>query len=700
MPCPQAGGRSPSRRTRRSGRFCLDALRSLPVLLLLALAAAPVHAQQQEKDPHLSHRINPDVVYEDEGKLHLSLSPKDRPANSYGHDGKTEYFFEVGAAGSTASTSDFTVGNIATSFRGIAKQISSYTIPLTPVADAIAEGEETIVIGVDVRPCRTYQTCEARQYDGQVTVKIRDGPLPKVSLPKTSLTVTEGGTASYGVKLTSDPGAAVTVTVTSAEGGLVKVSGPGGSPGATATLSFTGGASGNWNTARTVTVTAPVDFDSADEQVGLSHHLDGVGGLRPLQSDPELTVSVRDSTAGILVSKSALTLNEGGAEGTYELSLFGDPKAVVDVAVSIPDAHKNSLEVYISGSGPTANWGQTASFRFIGSNSREHQNWEDPQTVRLRARTDANILDDAIVVSHVSTTTDPTTFPHAGNGPGVKVTARDLGGGALTLSTTALSLDEGAEGSYTAKMASNPGGEVTVTVAVPAGHQDAATVQGPGGTAGAGATLTFDAGNWSKAQTVKVKALYDGADLADESFSLTHAAGGFRWLNNVAPAVSVAIDDAGVGLAVSAIAYKPEELLPGFLREGSSATYTVNLASDPGGTVTVTPSSSHPGSLTVSPASHSFDSGNWNRPKTFTLNAVQEVNATDEKVTVSHAVTGYGGVTSGPAVKVNLSDDDLAVTANLTLRLTGKASGREPAYSGFDETRDGAALPRHRVRSS
>ena len=131
------------------------------------------------------------------------------------------------------------------------------------------------------------------------------------------------------------------------------------------------------------------------------------------------------------------------------------------------------------------------------------------------------------------------------------------------------------------------------------------------------------------------------------------------------------------GLDISEIAFRAHEPARGQLSEGSSATYTVALKSDPGGTVTVTPSSSHIGSLAVSPPSLSFDGNNWASPRTVTLTALEDDNIVNEKVTVSHAVSGYGSLTSGPDVKLSLFDISLPVTADLVLRLTGKGAFKE-----------------------
>ena len=81
--------------------------------------------------------------------------------------------------------------------------------------------------------------------------------------------------------------------------------------------------------------------------------------------------------------------------------------------------------------------------------------------------------------------------------------------------------------------------------------------------------------------------------------------------------------------------------------EGGTATYYVELASNPGAAVTVTPSSSDTGAATVSGAL-SFNSSNWNAPKSVTVTAVQDGDGNHENLTISHQVSGYTGVTSAP----------------------------------------------------
>ena len=94
-----------------------------------------------------------------------------------------------------------------------------------------------------------------------------------VTLSSETLAVTEGGSGTFTVALSADPGASTTVTLVrtqyfspddGASGQVWDLNAAAVSP---ETLTFTSGSSGNWGTAQTVTVTAPEDADSCHERL-------------------------------------------------------------------------------------------------------------------------------------------------------------------------------------------------------------------------------------------------------------------------------------------------------------------------------------------------------------------------------------------------------------------------------------------------
>ena len=142
-------------------------------------------------------------------------------------------------------------------------------------------------------------------------------------------------------------------------------------------------------------------------------------------------------------------------------------------------------------------------------------------------------------------------------------------------------------------------------------------------------------GNADVTVTVAADAATDGVNTGPASAVSATA----TWGADAAPAVVVS--------------GSPVSLVEG----GASGSYTVALATDPGGAVTVTPSSGDAGAVTVSGAL-TFNADNWSRPQTVAVSAVDDDDSADETVTIRHAVGGYPGVDSAPDVTVAVADDD------------------------------------------
>ena len=89
-------------------------------------------------------------------------------------------------------------------------------------------------------------------------------------------------------------------------------------------------------------------------------------------------------------------------------------------------------------------------------------------------------------------------------------------------------------------------------------------------------------------------------------------------------------------------------------------TYTVTLDTLPSGPVTITPTGGDSGAVSVEPASLTFTPSNWDTAQTVSVTGVQDDDANNETVTVSHSVSGYGSVTSAHSVTVTVTDNDTA----------------------------------------
>ncbi len=127
------------------------------------------------------------------------------------------------------------------------------------------------------------------------------------------------------------------------------------------------------------------------------------------------------------------------------------------------------------------------------------------------------------------------------------------------------------------------------------------------------ASLTFTADDWNAPRTVMVAALEDD-DIADQSGSLTHAASGGGY-GGVSAEVRVSVSDNDEpSLIVSQSSLS--------LDEGASATYTVALGAAPAGAVAVSAAVSEGAGVSVSPASLAFTADDWNAPQTVTVAAL------------------------------------------------------------------------------
>ncbi len=211
---------------------------------------------------------------------------------------------------------------------------------------------------------------------------------------------------------------------------------------------------------------------------------------------------------------------------------------------------------------------------------------------------------------------------------------------ALVLTPETLTVDEGGSGNYRVALATEPAGDVTVSIA---GTGEVTTAQN---------TLTFTAGNWSTAQPVTVSAGQD-ADAADDRARLDHRASGGGY-DSVTGSVAVTVmDDDTPGLILTPAALT--------LAEGASASYTVALATEPTGNVTV--SIAGTGDVTVDRSTLSFTARNWSAAQTVTAFAARDEDVANDSATLAHHARGgdYSSVTG--SVEVTVTDAGAAVVS-------------------------------------
>ncbi len=478
-------------------------------------------------------------------------------------------------------------------------------------ANAAASDTDTLTFSVTVQPAPIVVT-------------------PAVTISPTTLTVAEGGTATYAytVVLTTDPGGMVTITPGIAPDGHDLTLTPDGA------LTFT---AANWNSAQVITVVATEDGDSVDDTATITHAVNGYGSVT---ADP-VTVTVADNDdPGVTITPTALTVPEGGtATYTYTVVLTTDPGGMVTITPGIaPGGHDLTLT-------------PDGALTFTAAN------WNSAQTITVAATEDADATDDTATITHAvngygSVTADPVTVTVADNDdPGV------------TITPTALTVAEGGTRTYNVVLDVLPSGNVVITPMWANLGDTAVATFSP-------AAMTFAPGNWNSAQMVTVTGVEDADAVTDGPVTLTHTAVGGEYgtarselEGAVSPATSIDIDSVVVTVAEDdpGVTITPTTLS---VTEGGSGAYTVVLDALPGGEVTITPGIAPDGhDLTLTPGGAlTFTAANWNSAQTITVAAAEDGDTVDDAATITHAVTGYGSVTADP-VTVAVTDTTAPDTA-------------------------------------
>ena len=495
-----------------------------------------------------------------------------------------------------------------------------------------------------------------------LSVTVADDETASLVLSETSLEPVENATGTtYTVRLSHVPTVTVTVEVGGHSGTDLALSGLS----ASSTLTFT---ASNWNSPRTVTVTASHDDDAVNDPATLTHTAEG-GAYEGLTEDMAVTVD-DDEETNILLSTTSLAPVEGNAAGTtYTVRLTSEPTSTVTVEIG---GH--------SGTDLTLS---TTTLTFTDSN------WNTAQTVKVTAAEDSDAADDTTTLTHEASGGD-----YGGVTRDLPVRVEDDESPHLALSKNSLAPVEGSSSgeSYTVRLGSQPTATVTVEIAGHAGTDLRLSTT----------TLTFTTSNWNSPRTVTVTA-EDDPDAADDRATLTHTASGGDYGDVARDLPVTAADDDTASIVLSETSLAPVE--------GSSESYTVKLSHVPTATTTVEIAGHTGTDLRLSAATLTFTTSNWNTAQTVTVTAAQDPDAADDPATLTHTAEGadeYGGVTKVLPVTVdddeehgvNVAPSAIAVVAggsnSYTARLDSQPAGdvtvTVAGHAGSDLTLSGTTL--------
>ena len=468
-----------------------------------------------------------------------------------------------------------------------------------------------------------------------VAVTVTDDDTAAVTVSESALTVAEGANGSYTVVLDAQPSSDVVIAVSSDNRDVTATA---------ATLTFT---PSNWSTAQTVTVAAAHDADAVNDAASIAHAVmaDESAGEYDNVTIAEVTVTVTDDDAGATVSESALTVDEGDS-GTYTVVLDAQPASDVVIAVSSDNRDVTATP---------------ATLTFTTSS------WSTAQTVTVAAAHDTDTANDAASITHAVVAAESADEYDTATIAAVTVTVTDDDTG-VTVSTSALTVAEGANNTYTVVLNAQPSSDVVI--AVSSDNRDVTATP---------ATLTFTTSNWDTAQTVTVAAAHD-TDAANDAASITHAVDASRSANEyntasiAAVTVTVTDDDAAVTVSTSALT----------VAEGANSTYTVVLDAQPASDVVINVTKSGSADVTATPATLTFTTSNWDTAQTVTVAAAHDADAANDAASIAHAVDASRSANeydtaSIAAVTVTVDDDDAAVTVS-TSALT-VAEGANSTYT-------------------
>ncbi len=375
----------------------------------------------------------------------------------------------------------------------------------------VTNGSADVIVYVSAGASAPLKTIKAVENDDDVLAFVLD---------RSTLTVPEGGTAQFRVRLASQPPSSVTATVsrTSGDGDISVQSG--------SSLTFT---ISNWNVDQTVTLFAAGDADV----------LDGTATIRVRASSgpavPDAFLTATEDDGGTLyfsVDSDTVFVPEAGT-AAFHVRLTSQPSASLQVAVS---RSGGDADITVQSGG---------SLTFTASN------WDVDQTVTLAAAADAGVDNGAATI-----------LVHATSGPAISdatLVAREIDDDALyfVLDSDTVTVVEGSTAEFRVKLGNQPPASVAVSVTRLSGDEET-SVQ-------SGASLVFTTSNWNAYQTVVLAAGQD-EDSQDETATIRIRATSGASVSDAALFVRVDDDepgDHGTNTVAAAVKIYPMPYRPG-----------------------------------------------------------------------------------------------------------------------------------------
>ena len=563
--------------------------------------------------------VNPDSIVEGAGATTVIVTGA---LNGIARDEPTTLTLSVGAPEDTATEGiDYTVVNDVALTIDAGQTSGTATFTLTPTDDGVVEGDETLTV--------SGTTSDEDLAVTGTGVTILDDDERGVLVNPTSLTVSEGDSATYTVVLGSRPSGTVRVTISGTTGTDLRRS-----------RSFLSFRTSNWNEPQTVTVTARQDEDAEDDTVTISHAVSGADYEANGVTVDAVSVTIDDDdrvSTGVDLSVSHRSFEEDASftgvivTGTLNGIARAEPTTVtVSVGASEDAATEGTDYVAVDDLGLTIPAGQasaTAIFVFKPTD---------------------DLIDEPAEAVSITGATGVADFEVTGT----TLVIKDNDERGVTVSPTDLALTEGGSATYTVVLNTEPTETVTVTPSV-SGRADV-TVS---------AALTFTATDWGEAQTVTVTAAQD-ADAGNDKATIGHAVSGADYGANSATAddVSVTVDDDETAVLLTVNPTAVDEVGSG---TGVTVTGTLDgVTRDEPTTVTVSVGASDDAAIAgtdyvaVDDLSLTIPSGEASATASFTFTPLEDrIDERVEAVSITGTTEAVGFAASGTTLSITDNDE-------------------------------------------
>ena len=477
-----------------------------------------------------------------------------------------------------------------------------------------------------------------------------DGSIRLSRTPGSTITINEGSTFTYTVRLSDEPNEndTVTVSIESTDTSVVSVD--------NSSFDFT---SANYNVGRTVTVTGESDTDIDTETASIIHSI----------SDGEydagaeyITVRVNDTTdtaidGSIITSRSGTILIDEADTFIYTVRLGEQPLAgdTIDVDIS-----SNDISI------------ATVSVSSLSFNS---STWNMNQQVTVTGE-QVDATDTATIthsLSHSNYTANPVSFD-------VRVNDTGTGNvqGTVSFSTRNLTVDEGDTNTYTVTLTPAPIDIVVMDINRISGSSEI-FVSSP-----SAMQLTFIPS--VRMRTVTMRANAD-TDTIEETATFEHviSSGSYDITNTTTDTVTVTVEETTVTDVSGAISFSPSSLS---VDEDGSRTYRISLSQAPNDTVTIR-AETNSLDIDIGSVDSASDTAEFT-PTSFTNKQItvfgREDNDNDDStVTINHTIqSGAYTLTNSGDYTVNVNDTIIAsVSGNIVLSESGTLTVDERDFRDY-----------------